>query len=107
MVPNLVENPNFCILVCELFANKILTGELMHSTSQWCRAAQLYCLNYEVSIMFCCQLCSTGYTAVQIGHRSSHYEKVMKGSHHMLLPNQQFTLSAKMNGTQRMMLVSP
>ena len=32
---------------------------------------------------------------------------IMKGSHHVLLPNRHFSLSAKMNGTQRRTLVSP
>ena len=31
----------------------------------------------------------------------------MKGSHHMLPPNRHLSLSAKMNGTQRRILVSP
>jgi len=45
-------------------------------------------------------------------NQGSHYEKyrqfsLRKGSHHMQPPNQCFSLSAKMNGTQRKTLVSP
>jgi len=48
-------------------------------------------------------------------NQGSHYEKyrrfrlfqLCKESHHMQLPNQHFSLSAKMNGTQRRTLVSP
>ena len=46
--------------------------------------------------------------------KSSHYEKygqlrisLHKGSHHVLPPNWHFSLSAKINGTQRRTLVSP
>jgi len=44
--------------------------------------------------------------------QGSHYEKygqfpLHKGSHHMQPPKQYFSLSAKMNGTQKWILVSP
>ena len=45
-------------------------------------------------------------------YQNSHYDKygqfpLWRGSHHMLSPNRHFSLSAKMNGTQRRTLVSP
>jgi len=45
-------------------------------------------------------------------NQGSHYEKyrqfpLHKGSQHVQTPNQCFSLSAKMNGTQRRTLVSP
>jgi len=48
----------------------------------------------------------------QLYNQSSQYERygqfsVTKGSHHVQLLNQYFLLSAKMNGTQRRILVSP
>ena len=74
----------------------------------------------EVSIALLCQLCSTCYTAVQIKKclKSTSVLKVAtmkntddfsfrKESHHVQPPNQRFSLSAKMNGTQRRTLVSP
>ena len=78
-----------------------------------------YCLKSEVSIILHCQLCSTHYTAVQIKNclKSTSAIKVAtmkntddfhyKTSHHVLPPNRQLLLSAKMNGTQRRTLVSP
>ena len=74
----------------------------------------------EVSIALLCQLCSICYTAVRIKKclKSTSVLKVAtmknmddfslhKGSHHVQPPNQRFSLSAKMNGTQRRTLVSP
>ena len=74
----------------------------------------------EVSIALLCQLCLTCYTAVRIKKclKSTSVLKVAtmknvddfslrKGSHHVQPPNQRFSLSAKMNGTQRRTLVSP
>jgi len=48
----------------------------------------------------------------QLCNQSSQYEKygqfsTTKGSHHVQPPNQHFSLSAKMNGTQRKGLISP
>ena len=44
-------------------------------------------------------------------NQSSHWKirtiSIMKGSHHVLLPNGHLLLSAKMNGTKRRTLVSP
>ena len=74
-------------------------------------------LKSEVSITLRCWLCSTHYTVVRINNcykNTSAIEVatmkirmifVTKGSHHMLPPNRHFSLSAKMNGTQRRPLV--
>ena len=77
-------------------------------------------LKSEVSIMLCCWLCSTHYTTVRTRNclTSTSAIKIAtmkitddfcyaKGSHHVLSPNRHFSLSAKMNGTQRRTLVSP
>ena len=76
-----------------------------------------YRLKSEVSIMLRSWLCSTRYTAARIKNclKSTYTIKIttMKNtddfryekSHHMLLPNRNFSLSAKMNGTQRKTLV--
>ena len=77
-----------------------------------------YCLKSEASIMLRCWLCSTRYTVVRKKNcpkstseiktaTMKNMDDIMKGSHHMLPPNQRFSLSAKMNGTQRRTLVSP
>ena len=79
-----------------------------------------YCLKSEVSIMLCCQLCSTRYTAVRIKNCSKSTSaikiattkkiwtiSVTKRSHHMLPQNRRLSLSAKMSGTQRRTQVSP
>ena len=78
-----------------------------------------YRLISEVSITLLCWLYSTRYTAVRIKNclkstsaikivtmKKIQTVSVMKGSHHVLPPNQDFSLSAKMNGTQRRTLVS-
>ena len=74
----------------------------------------------EVSIALLCQLCSTCYTAVRIKKclKSTSVLKaatmknmddfsLRKRSHYVQPSNQCFSLSAKMNGTQRRTLVSP
>ena len=79
-----------------------------------------YHLKSEVSITLHYQLCSTHYTTLQIKNclKSTSTIKVattkirtisviMRGSHHMLLPNLHLLLSAKMNGKQRRTLASP
>jgi len=76
------------------------------------------CPSYRLKLKypFLYQLCLTRYAAVQIKNwlKSTSVIKVAtiqmilhKGSHHVQTPNQQFTLSAKMNGTQRRTVVSP
>jgi len=68
----------------------------------------------EVTITLCCQLCSTHYQPVWIENylKSKCIIEVAKsllqrGSHHVQPPNWHFSLSAKMNGIQRRVLVSP
>ena len=50
---------------------------------------------------------SAGVGAMKIATMKIRMISVMKGNHHVLPPNQHFSLSAKMNGTQRRTLVSP
>ena len=80
-----------------------------------------HCLKSEVSITLHCRLCLTCYTILRIMNRSKNTSTIkvatmkntnnfcykVEGSHHMLPPNQHFSLSAKMNGTQRRTVVSP
>ena len=74
----------------------------------------------EVSIALLYQLCSTCYTVVRIKKclkstsvlkvatmKNTYDFSLRKGSHQVQPPNQRFSLSAKMNGTQRRTLVSP
>ena len=73
-------------------------------------------LKSEVSITFRCQLCLTHHTAIWINYCSKSTVatmknvsviSVMKGNHHVQLPNWHFSMSAKMNGMQRRTLVCP
>jgi len=86
---------------------------------RWCYMPQLSS-ETKVSIALLCQLCLTRYTAVQIKKcskstsvvkvatmKSTNNFSLRKGSHHVQPPNYCFSLSAKMNGTQRRTLVSP
>ena len=79
-----------------------------------------YCMKNEVSIMLHCWLCSTHYTTLRTKNcltstsaikiatmKNTDDFRYVKGSHHVLSPNRHFSLSAKMNGTQRRTLVSP
>ena len=87
-----------------------------------CHVPQLYQLlpESEAPIVLLCQLCSMRYTVVlnqdlfkkHFCNQGSHYEKyrqfpLYKGSHHMQPPNRHFLLSAKMNRTEKRILVSP
>ena len=85
----------------------------------WPVLATNYYLKNEVFITLRWQ-CSTRYTAVQIKNCSKGTPAIKvatmentddfryrKGSHHVLPPNQHFSLSAKVNGTQRRTMVSP
>ena len=88
---------------------------------KWCHMPSYinYHLKSEVSITLRCRLCSTHYTAVRIKNfpKSTSAIRVatmkntndfrFEGGHHVLLPNRHFSLSVKMNDTQRRTLVSP
>jgi len=86
---------------------------------RWCCMPQLLS-GTEVSITLFYQLCLTCYIAVRIKNclkstsvikvsimKSMNDFSLRKGSHYMQPLNQCFSLSAKMNGTQRRTLVSP
>ena len=100
-----------------------MTGEPTHTAPKERNGAARhsyisYRLKSELSIMLRCQLCSTRYTAVRTKNcwKSTPAIKVttMKNTndfHYEGKPsratNRHFSLSAKMNGTQRRTLVSP
>jgi len=84
--------------------------------------AHLIFINYHWSFhyAFFCRLCSIHYTAVWFNNcskstsaievatmKNTNVTSIMKGSHHVQQPNQHFSLSAKMNGTQRRTPISP
>ena len=83
------------------------------------RKKSCYMLKSEVSIMLHCWLCSIRYTAVRIKNclKSTSTFKIAtmknmddfryKGKLSCASPNRHFSLSAKMNGTQKRTLVSP
>jgi len=77
----------------------------------------IYELKYSLSAMFNSLHSSTNQEPLEkhLCNLGSHYEKqavaddfmLRKGSHHMQPPKQCFSLSAKINGIHRRMLVSP
>jgi len=75
-----------------------------------------YCLKLKYLLPFSVSLLhsSTNQEVLEkhLCSKSSHYENtenflLRKGNHHVQPPNQRFSLSAKMNGTQKRTLVSP
>ena len=106
-------NPIHSISTQELFEKHLYNPRIPKEKNS---ATRNNCLNSEVSITLCCQLCSTRYTVVRIKNclKSTSAIKiatmkisVTEGSHHVIPPNRDLLLSAKMNGTQRRTLVSP
>jgi len=117
----------FNYAVLELYCNTILKNHivlmfLVPLTTNLRHCAPKY-INYRLkskaAITFHCQLRSTSYHPVQIEKylksncaievASMKYMEIFllwRGSHHVQPPNHHFSLSAKMNGTQRRALVS-
>ena len=112
--------------LCSIFESRTVQKAPLHTKTHSKRndAARPSYINYrmksEVSITLRCWLCSTRYTTVRIKNcltstsaikiaamKNTDDFRYMKGSHHVLSPNRHFSLSAKMNGTQRRTLVSP
>ena len=91
--------------------------QFMHTKrKKWCRVPQLYQLSSEKSSIHYTSLsavfnplytavriknCLKSTSAIKIATIKIRTVSIMKRNHHMLLPNQHFSLSAKMNGTQR------
>ena len=103
----------------ELFEKHLCNPRIPHQMKEMVPRALAtnYCLKSEVSITLCCQLCLTCCTAVRIKNYTKSISTIkvlkvatMKNTDDFCYegnPNRHFLLSAKMNGTQRMTLVSP
>ena len=93
----------------------------MHTAFEMAPRAPAISSESEGSITLRCQLCSIRYTAIQIKScfkntsamevatmkNTDDFLQQREASHHVLPPNRHFSLSVKMNGTQRRTLVSP